>query len=79
MTTMMQIYQILETDTHEAVKSTPSSMNYTFENMIEYRKYLLSMSFYFTLKDTLGWSILVYGGSEERINGTLNVVDSDIL
>ena len=66
------------TGAYNTLKSTPSSMDYPYANVIEYRSYWLSMSFIFTLKDIMGLSIFVFGGNKERKNGALNVVDVEM-
>ena len=55
----------------------PSIMDDPSTNVIEYRSYWLSISIFFTLKYILGLSIFVSGGSKERKNGALKVVDVD--
>ena len=54
-------------------------MNYPSAHVIEYISYWLSMSVVFTLKYIMGMSIFVSGGSKERKNGALKVVDVAIL
>ena len=44
-------------------------------NFLEYRSYWLSISVVFTLKDIMVLIIFVSGGSKERKNGALKVVD----
>ena len=50
-------------------------MDDTYENVLEYRSYWLSMPAFKNLKYILGLSIFVFGGNKERKNGALNVVD----
>ena len=64
---------------YDTVKSTNSSMDDTSEHVLDYRSYCLSMSVLFTLKDFLGRSIFVSGGSKEHKNGVLDIVDIAIL
>ena len=52
------------TGAYDALKSTPSSMDYSYAHFLEYRSYLLSMSVVFTLKYILGPSIFVSGGNK---------------
>ena len=47
-------------------------------HVIEYRSYWLSMSVVFTLKDIMCLIIFVSGGSKERKNVALKVVDVSI-
>ena len=47
----------------------------TLAHVIEYISYWFSMSVVSTLKYILGLSIFVSGGSKERKNGALKVVD----
>ena len=63
------------TGAYDTVKSTTSSMNDQYENVLEYKAYWLSISVVFTLKYILGPSIFVFGGNKEYKNGALNVVD----
>ena len=72
---MMQRERMTETGAYETVKSTTSRIDDTSANALEYRSYLLSMSVVFTLNYILGRSIFLSGGSEERRNGPLNVVN----
>ena len=48
------------------MKSTTSSTNYPSAHVIEYISYWLSLSVVFTLKDIMGLSIFVSGGSKDR-------------
>ena len=50
-------------------------MDDTSSHVIEYRLYVFSMSFVFTLRGIMGLSIFVFGGNTERKKGALNVVD----
>ena len=72
---MIQRELVTETGAYETVKSTTSIIDDTSANALEYRSYLLSMSVVFTLNYILGRSIFLSGGSEERRNGPLNVVN----
>ena len=54
-------------------------MDDPYAHVLEYRSYWLSMSVVFTLKDIMGLSIFVSGGSKDRKNGALKVVDVAIL
>ena len=76
---IMQIYLMPSTGDYDTVKSISSSMDYSSAYVLEYKSYLLSMSVVFTLKYILRRSIFVSCGIEERINGSLNVVDFAIL
>ena len=64
--TTIQREQIPSTGAQDIVKSNPSSMDDPSTHICEYRSYWLSMSVVFTLKDNLGLSIVVSGGSKER-------------
>ena len=59
----------------DKVKSTTSSMNYTYSHVLDYISYWLSMSVVFTLRDIMGLSIFVTYGGKERKNGSLEVVE----
>ena len=65
------------TGAYYTVKSTTSSMDCPSTHVLEYRSYWLSMSVVFTLKDIMGLSIFVSGGSKERKNVAPKVVDVD--
>ena len=79
MTMIMQIYLMPSTGDYDTVKSTPSDMDDPSAHVLECKSYLLSISVVFTLKYILRRSIFVSFGIEERINGSLNVVDFAIL
>ena len=64
-----------DTCAYDTEKSTLSSIDDPSVHVLEYISYWLSMSVIFPLKDILGLSILVSGGSKERKNGALKVVD----
>ena len=57
------------------LKSTNSSMDYPYAQVLEYRPYWLSISVVFDLKDILWCNHFVYDVNKERFNGTLKVVD----
>ena len=59
----------------DTANSTTSSMDEPYAHVFEYRSYWLSMLFVFNLKYILGLIIFVSGGSTERKNGALTVVD----
>ena len=70
--------QMPATGAYNTVKSTLSSMDDPSEHVLEYRSYWFSMSVFLTLKDILGLSIFVSGGSKERKNCALKVLDTTI-
>ena len=61
------------------MKSTTSRINYKYSHVLVYISYWLSMSVVFSLRDIMGLSIFVSGGSKDRKNGALKVVDVAIL
>ena len=72
---IMQTYMMPETGMYDILKSTNSSIDDPSAHVIELSSYWLKMAVVFTLKDILGRSFFLSGGSEKRRNGTLNVVD----
>ena len=70
--------QMPATGAYNTVKSTLSSMDDPSEHVLEYRSYWFSMSVFLTLKDILGLSIFVSGGSKESKNGALDFMDADV-
>ena len=60
---------------YDTVNSTPSIMDDPYSHVLYYISYWLSMSVVFTLKYILGLIIFVSGGSDERKNGALKVLD----
>ena len=74
----MQRYLMPATGVYEKVKLTSWSTDYPSEQVIEYMSYWLSISIILNLKYILGQIIFVSGGSKERRNGALNVVDFHI-
>ena len=79
MTIIMQIDLMPSTGDYDTLNSSPSRMDDPSAHVLECKSYLLSMSVVFTLKYILRRSIFVSFGIEERINGSLNVVDFAIL
>ena len=51
---MMRRGRIPETGAYDTVKSTPSSMNDTSAQFLEYISYCLSMTVFLTLEDIIG-------------------------
>ena len=70
---------ILATGAQDTVKLTPSSMDDIYAHVLEKRSYWLSVSVVFTQKDIMGLSIFISGGSKERKNGALKVMDVAML
>ena len=64
---------------YDTMKSNTSSMDDLSANVLDYSSYWLSMSVIFTLKNIMGMIFFVSGGSDERKNGALKVVDIGIL
>ena len=50
-------------------------MDDPYTHVLDYSSYWLSMSFVFTLKHIIGLRIFLSGGSDERKNSALNVVN----
>ena len=63
------------TGAQDTVKSTPSRMYDPSAHVIDQISYWLPMSVFFNLKYILGLIIFVSGGSDERKNGALKIVD----
>ena len=61
---------MLDTGAYDTLNSSSSSVDDPFAHVLEhalnYRSCLLSISVVFTLKDIMGLSIFVSGGSKER-------------
>ena len=70
--------QMPDTGAYDTVNSSPSSMYDPYAHVLEYISYWLSISVVFTLKHIMGLSISVSGGSKDRKNGALKVVDFSI-
>ena len=71
---IMRRERIPATGACDTVNLTPSSMNDTSKQFLDYRLYRLNMSVVFTIKYILDMSIFVFGGNNEK-NGALKVVD----
>ena len=57
---MIQIYRMPVTGAYETVKSTLSSMDDPYENVLEYRSYWLTIYVVLTLKKIFGWIFFLF-------------------
>ena len=72
---IMRREKMTATGSYDKVASTPSNMYDRSEHIFGYRSYWLKMSVVFTLNDILDLISFSFGGSKQRKNVALDVVD----